>query len=1832
MILTILLIKAKTFSNEEQKMRRTLKKTVVLILVISMLTGICCPAVSAEDACGYVPAMKMEELKKSGEAAIAGEAYSIQNEDDLTALAEYCNAGGTTAGVTFYLKRDIKIDKRNFYPIGTEQSPFSGCFDGCGFVIENLNVNAEGDAALFGTVSGEIQNLCVLGTVSGNNAGGIAVNLSGRIANCMSNVSVNGRGICGGIAAIVTDGRIENCVFSGKCMNGGGLANELCGSSYAGNCYYAYYSAGSAFQSTDDECTTDVHRFASSPTMCVAENEITLGSYTGEDITELLNAWIGLQTDGTVYREWYFDTRSDAMERIGGRYPSQVYPDYAFPEEIRYTANASMTTLYEMDEDAQEGAFYSISDALELSYLAAFVNAGHSTKGATFFLTADMSIIASDSHYKGDSWIPIGSSGTNSFKGVFDGQGYVITELLMNDVISSDCPEYAGLFGYVNSSDAIIKNVAVSGEISDGKYAGGIVAELMAGTVENSWFAGDISAEDAAGGIAGEMAGGSLVNCAYFGTASSDKSCGGVAGNTEKAAEIKFCYFSNDNSSAAGSGNGKTYLALGFSKTNGEYILSRSVSITGTSTIRLLNALNQWVENISMDETMRAWKHDTSPLSVSRIRGDHPTQIYLGEGKKAQYAAETPMETEQKENPYNVSYHTTATMTELYDSGEDAVSGGNYSISTGDEMWLLSMYVEEGHSTKDANFYLTTDIYLTNQGTEHTGAGWVPIGTGVSIDYEISSISRFCGDFDGCGFTVYGLYVVSDFLDFAGLFGRCKGSTIKNLGVCGEILGDDEVGGIAGRLEDGEIINCWSSVTIQASTEVGGIAGHIVDSRVENCSNYGFIVTTLDEGESSGGIVGSSFGDCQITNCYYLYNGSDALGNSLSKNTEVTDVLYFHYDISGDKNCTLEHAISVGELVSDDLLTVLNAWVYAQNSDQYCSWHKAVSIQEIPGAAGQYPVLLNSTVVPSPGDPDYCGDYVADATVSELYSTRSDGEAGCCYSISDTDDLLAFRKYVNDGYKTEGLVFFLTRDIDLSRTYSADTGQSWTPIGTSKNPFKGIFDGQGYTVKYLYIQRTSEDDQGLFGNVSGLKSVIKNLGVTGEVLSMGKNIAAICGNFNFGTIANCWTACEVEGSSVVGGIIGSGNIGKILNCSNYGLVIASSSYGAIAGFPVNTEISNCYYLYASCQVPYQKGSMPNASNVTYFNGVGAACILHETVYVEGEQSKNLSIALNLYVDAHPEVNYCYWDIAKSEEYAMMGVGEYPVLVSASNTMGGLDYKNTVAVFAGNDYYSMLKAVQAANAAEGGGTVEMVQNSLLDKFQNATLDDDVSISTGDYSLIIKSKLYIKSLSQLNGMFTVKEGGSVYLWNDEAGKYMLFMYSNKNADISCNSEFYGTDSLTFFSSPVEDNPEAYNITLYSGEFMVNSTLDSGNPHIIPGGSTLTVKENAALNVLPNARIRTSGGAEIYDYGTIKIGNAVLDRNTGCRIKGVLEDDGGMVTLPYIYKDGYTFKGWADESTVYPPGSIAEVSSPKTLTAKWMIGSSDDPYPGDDCYSEDRPVYNIPITVIQSDGGTITPDSLYAAKGENISLHITPDSQHTVRTVLVDGHPVELDSNGSYTIVSVSRAHNVVALFAEVSNSAYYSWSSPFEDVSDSEWYYDNVRYCASTGWFAGTAENTFSPENAMTREMLAMALWRMAGCPVVPSGAGQDFSDVPKTSYAYEAIHWAAMFDIINGYGDGSFGYGDMLLREQLAAIVFRYAKNYVCVDISAYDSTNILGYTDALQISFGMAQPLQWAVGAGIILGTSDTTLEPRGMATRAQVAAVLSRFSDKFVAQRSVLR
>ena len=174
-------------------------------------------------------------------------------------------------------------------------------------------------------------------------------------------------------------------------------------------------------------------------------------------------------------------------------------------------------------------------------------------------------------------------------------------------------------------------------------------------------------------------------------------------------------------------------------------------------------------------------------------------------------------------------------------------------------------------------------------------------------------------------------------------------------------------------------------------------------------------------------------------------------------------------------------------------------------------------------------------------------------------------------------------------------------------------------------------------------------------------------------------------------------------------------------------------------------------------------------------------------------------------------------------------------------------------------------------------------------------------------------------------------------------------------------------------------------------------------------------------------------------------------------------------------------------------------------------------------------------------------------------------------------------------------------------------PFTDVSTSDWFYDDVAFVYENGLFSGTDSRSFSPNASMTRAMLVTVLYRLEGEPTVTGRSS--FTDVRSGTYYEKAVIWAAANGIVTGTDSTSFSPDAKVTREQLAAILYRYAQ-YRKLDTDA--SAKLNSFTDADSVSAYASEALGWAVSEGLINGASGK-LMPKGDATRAQVAAILHR-------------
>lgn len=260
---------------------------------------------------------------------------------------------------------------------------------------------------------------------------------------------------------------------------------------------------------------------------------------------------------------------------------------------------------------------------------------------------------------------------------------------------------------------------------------------------------------------------------------------------------------------------------------------------------------------------------------------------------------------------------------------------------------------------------------------------------------------------------------------------------------------------------------------------------------------------------------------------------------------------------------------------------------------------------------------------------------------------------------------------------------------------------------------------------------------------------------------------------------------------------------------------------------------------------------------------------------------------------------------------------------------------------------------------------------------------------------------------------------------------------------------------------------------------------------------------------------------------------------------------------------------------------------------------------------------VTVENSANGSVTADVKSAAKDDTVTLTAKANEGYELSTITVtdaSGKEVKLTDkgNGVYTFAMPAANVTVKSTFKEVQVS-----ELPFTDVAKDAWYYNSVKYVYENDMMKGTEDTLFSPNTSITRGMIVTILYRLEQQPAVT--ADKLFADVADDAYYSKAIAWAAANDIVAGYDNGNFGPNDTITREQLAAILYRYA-NYKGYDVSA--KADLTKYPDYNQISSYAVNAMTWANAEGLIGGTDKGTLDPKGDASRAQAATILMRFCE----------
>ena len=400
----------------------------------------------------------------------------------------------------------------------------------------------------------------------------------------------------------------------------------------------------------------------------------------------------------------------------------------------------------------------------------------------------------------------------------------------------------------------------------------------------------------------------------------------------------------------------------------------------------------------------------------------------------------------------------------------------------------------------------------------------------------------------------------------------------------------------------------------------------------------------------------------------------------------------------------------------------------------------------------------------------------------------------------------------------------------------------------------------------------------------------------------------------------------------------------------------------------------------------------------------------------------------------------------------------------------------------------------------------------------------------------------------------------------------------------------------------NPTSY--TVESATITLNQPTKTGYTFTGWSGTDLTGEDNLTVTIPAGSTGDRSYTAH-WSLNTYSI-TYDLDGGTASGNPDFYTVESSTITLNPPTRTGYTFIGWSgtdlsgsDNLTVtIPTGSIGN----RSYTAHWSLNT-----------------YSITYDL---DGGTAlgNPD-FYTVESSAITLN-EPTKAGYVFTGW-SGTDLVGEDNLTVTIPAGSIGDRRYTAHWEFDPTIIAALNPTpnvdFLDVSRTDWFYYDVRYVCENGLMNGTSRNRFSPYGTATRGMLVTILYRMENEPRCFGSAA--FSDVKPGAYYEKAVVWASQNNIVSGYTDGTFRPDAPVTREQLASILYRYTR-YRGQDVSAAGTTSLTGYGDAQAVSNYALPAMRWACGMGILQGANGK-LNPNGLATRAQLAAMLHRYLTK---------
>ena len=1674
--------------------------------------------------------------------------YLIPDLDMFDKLGESVAAGTSYAGKYFTLLSDIDMRGHSWSPIGTETDPFDGIFDGLGFTIENLNISDADTAGLFGYVTGEVKNLTVEGSLDGETAGGIAAVVDGgTISDCTNNAVINGA-VAGGIA-----GEARNASTLSRCHNSAAVS----GSNLAGGIVaFGDVNISDSYNTGKIDCT-------GSKTVSDYAGGLIARIDGGSVVRSFNKGSVGLTGSGA--------SAKDALGGIAGYNGGSIEDCYNVAPVVSAENDietggvtghnaAAVKRCYNIGSveavSADTGAFSgvnsgSVSDSFYLDSI------GTDNSGATPLAKADFADTTIFSAWNFDDvWVLDSNFGRPMLKeipedvlAIFLGDG---TEA--NPYIISDLPDLEAFRDSVNSGNSyagsffsITDDIDMSQKYGEdkqqswtaiGKYTSDSNKQTFEGTLNggghtisglylsNSAYqqglfgcnegvidhlivTGDVSARTYVGGIAGYNRG-TIRDCrSDVNVTGSERSAGGVAGWNSNIIERCFSTGEIDGATIAGGVAGNNDGTIKDCYNTGAVNGNSDVGgVVGQNSSVLKNCYNigsvasggSGVAGTSSSNSVTSCFYlDTSATGgVGGVDtpGSASALTLTDFERQALFANWDLIETWGMSAPLGRLVLISIPEGEIRAFKGAGTEASPYLIPDAITFKVFCDYINENSSGHEY-FLLTGDIDLSTEfGAE---VSWTPIGT-----------DKFNGVLDGDGHTISNLYIDTN-SDNMGLFkGIGPNGEIRRLHISIDAHGGDYTGSIAPDNE-GLIEECFVSGTMYGTGSVGAIVAKN-SGTIKNCYNKADITAAV-----SGGITAKNSGT--IENCYSIGN---AISGTASENNGTITACYYLKD-TADSGIGTDNANGSSTEITQARMSDPSAF---DGWDFRDVWKMSNTIFR--------PVL----------------NRVSEDSLGMLFEGA--GTEADPYRIKNLDNLALLSRYVNAG-NGAGEYFILMNDIDMSGEYGPDSA-SWPPIGTRSSGFRGNFDGNGHTIKGLYVS-SDEDYCGLFGYISR-GSNIKNISVSGTVTG-GNYTGAIAGQ-SYGTIENAASSVTVTGSDNTGGIVGA-NGGNMSSCYNIGSVTGEDNTGGIAGAS-NGNISNCCY---------------DEAVYTGENTISGVYDLPRSAFESGEAA---------YLLCTDQTGDFIWGQGLIDNKDLL-----PVLTKDS---GKRVYKVRFMV------YGEEVSVSYTNY---GGKITPPSVSGID----GVIFEKWSLTNSRTGEEFTADTVITKDTTVYGVGLRRGSASVVMDNYTCG--------DSTAKPNPRSSTNGTNNVKYeYTKKGEDN-YTENQPITAGEYTLRATFaetDDYTKVIVTVDFTVSHDFSGELKYDKNNHWHEckcgetdTATAHTYEYSADE--NVITERcaedcgivNTATltvtdgQAKVVYSDDWGAGELEIVYRnmDGIVVSGTYEAGTYTASITVGqvtatqqfEVTTPSTPPPTATPIPTETPIPTDTPIPTETPIptgtpvpTETPIptdTPIPTGSGSMSTGATSAASSKATPKpavkptpvpEATPQASEAPQTTEspLNPHPVqnvpyihgysEGDTLLFKPLNNMTRAEAakiIVINDDEFDPEAQYA--STAKDIDPDSWYSNYMNYAIQKGYIKGYDDGLTKPDSTITRAEFASILAKYLELETSENKVNNNFEDVAIGSWYYDCINALADHGTVSGY-EGKFRPDAMLNRAEAVAIINR----------------------------------------------------------------------------------